>query len=112
MGKFKNSADDRAALISIVRTMRSAGKGVTQDYARDHNAPRDCGDVDLSKQLGNPRFDRSTSSKESRRGMSIRGDFPGLPLYKRTDAGLGLSPESSPASMVEESIDEPEECRQ
>ena len=30
MGKFKNSADGRASLIPIVRTMRSAGKGITQ----------------------------------------------------------------------------------
>jgi hypothetical protein len=35
MGKFKNSADGRTLLIPIVRTMRSAGKGVTQDRAKD-----------------------------------------------------------------------------
>ena len=33
-------------------------------------------------------------------------------LYKRTDAGLGLSTEFSPASMAEKSFDEHEECKQ
>ena len=70
MGRFKNSADGCAWLIPIVRTMRSAGKGVTE-IVQESKVPRASVATWIRRNnLRIPPFDWSSPSEESRRAGS------------------------------------------